>query len=99
LGISRKAVGEWEAGITYPKAEHLKAFIALADKQQAIPAGREEISTFWHAARQKMLLDEVWLGTLLADVDVSSASLKPGYPTGRIDREPGRLIYCPYTAY
>ena len=30
LGVSRKAVGEWEAGLTYPKAEYLKAFIALA---------------------------------------------------------------------
>jgi len=30
LGVSRKAVGEWEAGLTYPTAEHLKAFIALA---------------------------------------------------------------------
>ena len=30
LGVSRKAVGEWEAGLTYPKTEYLKAFIALA---------------------------------------------------------------------
>jgi DNA-binding XRE family transcriptional regulator len=30
LGVSRKAVGEWEAGLTCPTAEHLKAFIALA---------------------------------------------------------------------
>jgi transcriptional regulator with XRE-family HTH domain len=34
LRISRKAVGEWEAGLTYPKAEHLKAFIALAVEHQ-----------------------------------------------------------------
>src|SRR5215467_13550525 len=25
LGVSRQAVGEWEAGSSYPKAEHLKA--------------------------------------------------------------------------
>jgi transcriptional regulator with XRE-family HTH domain len=41
LAVSRKAVGEWEAGLNYPQAEHLKAFIALAVEQQAFPAGRE----------------------------------------------------------
>jgi WD40 repeat protein/transcriptional regulator with XRE-family HTH domain len=77
LGISRKAVGEWEAGLTYPKAEHLKAFIALAVEQQAYPLGREaeEIRTFWHAAHQKVLLDEAWLGTLLPQVEVTPVSL------------------------
>src|SRR6516225_4762418 len=67
LGVSRKAVGEWEAGLTYPKTEHLKAFIALAVEQQAYPPGREaeEIRTFWHAAHQKVLLDEAWLAVLL----------------------------------
>ena len=67
LGVSRKAVGEWEAGLTYPKTEYLKAFIALAAQQQAFPLGREaeEIRAFWHAAHQKVLLDEAWLGTLL----------------------------------
>src|SRR5213080_3264263 len=37
LGVSRKAVGEWEVGLTYPKTEHLKAFITLAVEQQAFP--------------------------------------------------------------
>ncbi len=68
LGISRRAVGEWEAGSSYPKAERLKEFIALAVQHQAFPAGREaeEIRTFWKAARQKVLLDEPWLATLLS---------------------------------
>src|SRR6266436_9563014 len=67
LGVSRKAVGEWEAGLTYPKTEYLKAFIALAAQQQVFPLGREaeEIRAFWHAAHQKVLLDEAWLGTLI----------------------------------
>jgi WD40 repeat protein/transcriptional regulator with XRE-family HTH domain len=67
LGVSRKAVGEWEAGLTYPKTERLKALIALATQQQAFPGGREEeaIRAFWRAAHQKELLDEAWLGTLL----------------------------------
>src|SRR2546428_7789055 len=67
LGVSRRAVAEWEAGSTYPKAEHLKQFIALGVQQQAFPAGREaeEIRTLWHAAHQKLLLDESWLAALL----------------------------------
>src|SRR3989454_112691 len=76
LGVSRKAVGEWEAGLNYPQAEHLKAFIALAVEQQAFPAGREaeEVRALWQAAHQKVLLDEAWLGTLLPHAEVSPAS-------------------------
>jgi len=68
LGISRLAVGKWEGGINYPKAEHLKEVIALGVKSQAFPAGREdeEIRALWKAARQKMMLDEDWLSMLLS---------------------------------
>src|SRR5438132_6353631 len=67
LGVSRRAVAEWEAGSTYPKAEHLKQLIALGVQQQAFPAGREaeEIRALWHVAHQKLLLDESWLAALL----------------------------------
>jgi WD40 repeat protein/transcriptional regulator with XRE-family HTH domain len=76
LGVTRRAVGDWEGGLTYPMAEHLKQFVVLAIKRQAFPAGREaeEIRALWQASRQKVLLDEAWLGTLLPDVDVSPAS-------------------------
>jgi transcriptional regulator with XRE-family HTH domain len=62
LGVSRRAVAEWEAGSSYPKAEHLKQLIALAVQQQAFPAGSEteEIHSLWKAAHQKLLLDEAW---------------------------------------
>src|SRR5207247_6434273 len=42
LGVSRRAVGEWEAGSSYPKAHHLQHVITLAMQQQAFAAGREE---------------------------------------------------------
>jgi len=42
LGVSRKAVSRWEAGVSYPKAEHLKALLALAVEHQAFLNGREE---------------------------------------------------------
>jgi len=68
LGVSRRAVGAWEAGSKYPKATHLKQFIALAIEQRAFPAVREveEIRGLWQAAHQKVLLDEAWLSEQLA---------------------------------
>src|SRR5216683_1001017 len=67
LGISRRAMGDWEAGSSYPKAEHLKRLMELGVQHQAFAAGREaeEIHALWQAARQKMLLDEEWLSALL----------------------------------
>jgi transcriptional regulator with XRE-family HTH domain len=60
LGISRQAVGKWEGGGMYPKAEHLKEVIALAVQHQAFPVGHEaeEIRTLWKVARQKIRFDE-----------------------------------------
>src|SRR5713101_9245832 len=68
LGISRHAVAEWEAGRSYPTADHLKTCIALGVQQQAFACGRraEEIRALWHAAHQKVLLDEPWLQGLLS---------------------------------
>src|SRR6266436_5189152 len=68
LGISRHAVAEWEAGRSYPTADHLKTCIALGVKLQAFASGRraQEIRALWHAAHQKVLLDEPWLQGLLS---------------------------------
>ena len=68
LEVSRHAVGGWEAGQSYPKAEHLKAFIALGLQQHVFAVGREkeEIRALWRAAHQKVLLDESWLYELLS---------------------------------
>ncbi len=76
LGVTRRAIGDWEGGLTYPKAEHLKQFVVLAIEQQALPAGREaaEIRALWQAAHQKVLLDEAWLGTLLPRAEPPPAS-------------------------
>lgn len=43
LGVTRRAVGDWEGGLTYPKADHLKQFVVLGIRRQAFPAGREII--------------------------------------------------------
>jgi len=79
LGISRRAVAQWEAGSTYPKAEHLKQLIVLGVQQQAFPAGREaeEIRALWHAAHQKLLCDEAWLAALLGRTRPALTLLPP----------------------
>jgi transcriptional regulator with XRE-family HTH domain len=78
LGVSRTAVGDWERGSSHPRAEHLKQFIALAIQHRAFPAGRvtEEVHAVWQRARQKAPLDEMWLATLLTQLEASQ-SLQP----------------------
>ncbi|HET8851382.1 MAG TPA: NB-ARC domain-containing protein, partial [Ktedonobacteraceae bacterium] len=77
LHVSRHAVQGWEAGGSYPKAEHLKQFIALAVQQQAFRAGREaeEIRALWQAAHLKVLLDDAWLSALLGQTPPPLTSL------------------------
>src|SRR5258708_1651525 len=80
LGVSRRAVGEWEAGGSYPKADRLKELIVLAVQQRAFPAGREEeeVRALWQAAHQKVLLDEPWLQGLLGQQHPRLALVAPG---------------------
>src|SRR2546429_1033695 len=68
LHVHRRAVAGWEAGSSYPKADHLKELITLGVEQQAFAAGgeEEEIRALWKAAHQKVLLDERWLQDLVA---------------------------------
>jgi len=79
LGVSRRAVAEWEAGSSYPKARHLKQVIVLGMQQQAFPGGREveEIRALWKAAHQKVLLDESWLAALLGKQHPQLALMGP----------------------
>src|SRR5947207_8882292 len=80
LHVSRRAVGEWELGSSYPKAQHLQQVMTLAVRASAFPPGREaeEIRAFWQAAHQKMLLDERWLQELLGTQRPRLASVAPG---------------------
>src|SRR5256884_1694921 len=80
LHVSRRAVGEWELGSSYPKAQHLQQVTTLAVRASALPLGREaeEIRAFWQAAHQKVLLDERWLQELLGTQRPRLASVPPG---------------------
>src|SRR5262245_863998 len=79
LGVRRRAVIDWEGGLTYPTVDHLKHFVVLAIERQAFPTGREaeEVRALWQASHQKLLLNEAWLGTLLSDRQVFHGS-QPG---------------------
>src|SRR5258707_7918880 len=92
LGISKRAVGEWEARSSYPKATHLKALIALAVKEQVFPVGHEEeeIRALWKAAHQKVLLDETWLSVLLSEPPAPSAQ-------GAVEQSGGAQVGSPPT--
>jgi WD40 repeat protein/transcriptional regulator with XRE-family HTH domain len=83
LGVRRRAVIDWEGGLTYPNVDHLKQFVVLAIQRQAFPAGREaeEVRALWQAAHQKVLLDESWLGGLLSVAEASPA-FQPGEKSG-----------------
>ena len=67
LGISRRAVGEWEGGLNYPKEEHLQHVIELCVQQHIFAPKREEeeIRALWEMAHQRVFLDERWLSDLL----------------------------------
>src|SRR5258707_9697660 len=68
LGVTRRAVGDWEAGAGYPKTQHLKQFVELASRRGAFPIDRQAqaVRELWHSAQQKVPLDELWLAALLA---------------------------------
>src|SRR5256714_10790844 len=79
LGVSRRAVAHWEAGLNYPDIEHLQALIALGVHQRIFPAGQEaeEIRALWRAAHQKVLLDEAWLASVLGGRRTALTLLHP----------------------
>jgi WD40 repeat protein/transcriptional regulator with XRE-family HTH domain len=74
LAVTRRAVGDWEAGNSYPKGEHLKRLITLAVEHKAFPPGHEtdEIRMLWQAAHQKVILDEAWLKDLVLGASFSA---------------------------
>src|SRR5215471_16169768 len=91
LGVRRRAVIDWEGGLTYPNIDHLKHFVVLAIEGQAFPDGleAEEVHALWQAAHQKVLLDEAWLGTLLLHGERPRAS-ESGKETSGATQAPAR---------
>ena len=75
IGVSEKAVYNWEAGSDYPTGKNLKKLITVYLQNDAFPVGheREEARAVWeqvslHAPRRKAIFDEEWFTTLLTNV-------------------------------
>ncbi|MCC6615968.1 MAG: helix-turn-helix domain-containing protein [Anaerolineae bacterium] len=90
LGISRRAIADWEAGAKYPKSTHLQALIALTLEHNAFPQGQEleEIQALWKASHQKVLLDEAWLAAVLHAAEIPtpvSVSHVPSTTSAHVD--------------
>jgi WD40 repeat protein/transcriptional regulator with XRE-family HTH domain len=79
LGVSRRAVSEWEAGSNYPTAGHLQHLLELGVRQRVLAPGREEeeIRAWWQAAHQKVLLDDAWLSSLFGRTRPTLTLLHP----------------------
>ncbi len=90
LGVSRRAVGEWEAGSNYPKAPHLQHFLALCVQQHVFTPEREEaeIRALWKTARQRVLLDEGWLAAVLARPSAVPAPVEEAGATAVVQAPP-----------
>jgi WD40 repeat protein/transcriptional regulator with XRE-family HTH domain len=86
LGVSRRAISEWETGSNYPKAPHLQHLIELCVHQQvfAPEQAEEEIRALWKTAHQRVLLDEAWLSVLLARSPVPSIPIEEARGTAAV---------------
>lgn len=73
VGVTEKAVRNWEAGTAFPSESHLKTFIETSLGLGAFTPGHEraEAKTLWKqayqtASRRKAPFDETWFTVLLA---------------------------------
>jgi len=84
LGVSRRAVGEWEAGSNYPREHHLQHLIELCVRQHvfAHELEEEEIRALWETAHQRVFLDEAWLAAVLTQPSASPVSVPLEEATG-----------------
>ena len=71
MGVGRRTVQDWEAGIKHPTAQRLQTLIQVLLEAGALTVGREaeEAHQLWAAAlkapRMRTPFDEVWLDELL----------------------------------
>ena len=75
LGVSRKAVGGWESGGSYPKAEHLKALLTLAVQEGTFPAA--QFSLF------PCFLQDVLIGPKARAAPIAPSNQNPAEPTSK----------------
>src|SRR6266849_1944915 len=79
VGVSRGSVQDWEAGLSYPDAQHLHALIGAFLETGALTVGAEanEAEALWatalhQAPRMQIPFDAVWWAGLLARREAST---------------------------
>jgi transcriptional regulator with XRE-family HTH domain len=84
LGVSHKAIGAWEGGLSYPGAERLKQLIALYVERGTLGAGREEeeVAALWEALRpparrRTVPFDPHWFAALRSASGAATPSALP----------------------
>ena len=84
VGVHRRSLQEWEAGVTYPTPDRLQALIAALLDSGGFTVGREssEVRDVWAAAereapRMHTPFDQEWFARLLAE----RAGTIPAAPT------------------
>jgi WD40 repeat protein/predicted ATPase/transcriptional regulator with XRE-family HTH domain len=84
VGVHRRSVQNWEAGITYPKAEALQRLLVVLVQQRALAPEHElaEAKAFWelaadHAGLSFPTFDAAWLSSLLATGAASGVGQQP----------------------
>src|SRR5262245_56454317 len=67
IGVNRRSIQNWEAGVSYPKEDHLQQLIAVFLKHNTFTSGheREEAEALWEqvsqdAPRPLALFDVAW---------------------------------------
>ena len=100
LGVSYKAIGAWESGLSYPGAERLKQMIALYLERGVLLAGREEeeAAALWEAvrgaaSRRTVPFDPHWFDALR---HAGGTNAPPALAAGRHDwgEAPRRTVHC-----
>ncbi len=85
VGVNRRALQDWEAGVNCPTAERLQSLISALLDADGLTSGHEaeEAEELWTAAereatRTRSPFDHGWFTRLAADQAVSQAAGRPG---------------------
>src|SRR5437667_6122617 len=87
MGVSEKAIRNWEGGTSYPSGFNLKKLIETLLLSNAFKPGdeRDEARTLWEqasesASRSKAPFDEQWFATLLKQQHGSKEQVQEAVP-------------------
>lgn len=93
LGVSVRAIQQWESGTTFPSAGNLKQLIVLFLQRAAFEPGheREEAEALWiqadeSAGRRRSLFDAPWFDALLAQRDLPQERAQVPLPPAALQR-------------